>query len=147
MTGPTSTRWTHIALPCASVEASIQWYEAHTPLRLLDRRQDEEGAGAWLGHDDQPDHPFILVLIQKHANPSPGPRLAPFAHLGFEVPRREEVDAIAARARNEGYLVWEPVDHDPPVGYVCAISDPDGNLVEFSHDQGVYRAARERWGR
>ena len=33
-----------------------------------------------------------------------------------------------------------------PVGYVCALADPDGNLVEISHDQGVYAKAREVWG-
>ena len=34
----------------------------------------------------------------------------------------------------------------PPVGYICMLRDPDGNLVEFSWDQGVYAKAREHLG-
>ena len=33
-----------------------------------------------------------------------------------------------------------------PIGYICMLSDPDGNLVEFSYDQGVYEKVREVWG-
>jgi hypothetical protein len=33
-----------------------------------------------------------------------------------------------------------------PIGYICAATDPDGNVVEFSYDQGVYSAARATWG-
>jgi hypothetical protein len=34
----------------------------------------------------------------------------------------------------------------PPVGYICAITDPDGNVIEISHDQGVYAKVHEVWG-
>ena len=34
----------------------------------------------------------------------------------------------------------------PPIGYICMLTDPDGNLIEFSFDQGVYKKAREVWG-
>jgi hypothetical protein len=33
-----------------------------------------------------------------------------------------------------------------PIGYICMLEDPDGNLVEFSFDQGVYAKVREVWG-
>ena len=56
--GPTSR--------CASPTStpSIAWYEAFTPLTLLDRRQDDLGFGAWLGQPDSADRPFVLVLAQ-----------------------------------------------------------------------------------
>jgi len=63
--------------------------------------------------------------------------LTPFAHLGFDVDDPAEVDAIAERGRAAGCLHWEPADHPPPVGYLCALADPDGNVVEFSHGQGL----------
>jgi catechol 2,3-dioxygenase-like lactoylglutathione lyase family enzyme len=72
--------------------------------------------------------------------------LAPFAHLGIELPTRAAVDDIAARGRAEGCLAWEPEELGPPVGYVCALTDPDGNMVEFSFDQGVFAKVREVWG-
>ena len=57
------------------------------------------------------------------------------SHLGFAVAAREDVEAIAARAREEGCLFWEPQDLPPPVGYLCAVEDPDGYVIEFSHGQ------------
>ena len=48
--------------------------------------------------------------------------------------------------RADGCLEWEPAQWPPPVGYVCALADPDGNVVEFSYDQGVYAKAQEVWG-
>jgi predicted lactoylglutathione lyase len=72
--------------------------------------------------------------------------MAPFAHIGIEMTSRAEVDAIAERARVAGCLSWEPQQMPAPIGYICAATDPDGNVVEFSHDQGVYAAARATWG-
>jgi catechol 2,3-dioxygenase-like lactoylglutathione lyase family enzyme len=145
---PQGPRWTHIALPCHDIDASIEWYARHTPLKLLDRREDADGQGAWLAHDDQVDKPFVLVLASFNADHDKGPlpTMAPFAHIGIEVPTKEEVDRIAAEAEAEGCLHWPPTQLPPPVGYICAIKDPDGNVIEISFDQGVYAKAREVWG-
>lgn len=146
MSGPPVARWTHVALPAASIDASIAWYELHTPLRLLDRRADDAGESCWLCAPEATDRPFVLVLVSFNAVTGPRPTLAPFAHLGIELPSRLDVDEAAERARAEGCLSWEPQDLPDPVGYVCAVTDPDGNVIEFSHHQGVYDAVRERWG-
>jgi lactoylglutathione lyase len=145
---PTSPRWTHIALPSTDLEASIAWYERFTPLRLLDRRADADGQSAWLGHPDGGDRPFILVLVSFTAEQRNGPHpvMAPFAHIGIEMPTAAEVDEVAVRARAEGCLAWDPQWMPDPVGYICACTDPDGNMIEFSFDQGVYEKAREVWG-
>ena len=143
----TTPRWTHLALPCSDIDRSVDWYARFTPLVVLATREDEAGRNAWLCHKGQVDNPFVLVLAMFHRDAGrPQPVLGPFAHIGIEVPRRADVEEIAGRARAEGCLHWEPVDLPPPVGYTCAISDPDGNVVEFSHDQGVYAAVQARWG-
>jgi predicted lactoylglutathione lyase len=72
--------------------------------------------------------------------------MAPFAHIGIELTSREDVDEVADRGRAEGCLMWEPRQMPPPIGYICALTDPDGNVVEFSFDQGVYAKAQEVWG-
>ncbi len=72
--GPRSTRWTHIALPCTDIDRTIAWYEEFTPLQLLDRRADADGQGAWLGHPDQGDKPFILVLVSFFRDQDGGPQ-------------------------------------------------------------------------
>jgi lactoylglutathione lyase len=140
-------RWTHVALPSSDLDASIDWYGRYTPLVVLAEHADEAGRSVWLSHDGQAESPFVLVLVMFHRDAGRRqPMLAPFAHLGIEVPTRAEVDELADRARAEGCLVSEPLELGPPVGYVCALSDPDGNVVEMSYDQGVYAAAQDRWG-
>ena len=144
---PASPRWTHIALPCQDIDKTIAWYERYTPLKLLDRREDADGYGAWLAHDDQIDRPFVLVLVSFFRDQDKKqPTLAPFAHIGIELTSRAEIDAIAARGEAEGCLSWAPTEMPPPIGYICALKDPEGNVVEFSYDQGVYAKANEVWG-
>jgi lactoylglutathione lyase len=137
-----------VALPVADLDTSIAWYEDFTPLRLLDRRRDDQGESVWLGDPDLPSAPFVLVLVSFTAQRDTGPltTMAPFAHLGVELPDRAAVDDIAERARVRGCLVWEAQQMAEHIGYICAAHDPDGNVVEFSFDQGVYAAARARWG-
>jgi catechol 2,3-dioxygenase-like lactoylglutathione lyase family enzyme len=146
---PTIARFTHLALPCHDIDATIAWYEQFTPLRLLERREDSDGLGAWMGQPDMVDKPFIIVLVSFFGDQPKGPRptLTPFAHLGMELPTQAAVDDIAARGRTAGCLTWEPQQLPAPIGYVCALTDPDGNVVEFSYDQGVYEKVREVWGR
>ena len=148
---PPSARWTHIALRVRDIDETIAFYTAFTPLELLDKRSDEFGHGAWLGHPDAADKPFILVLAEFFPETDPfkdAPQevLAPFAHLGIELTSREEVDAIAARAEEAGCLGMPPTEMPPPIGYICMVRDPDGNMIEFSYDQGVYAKAHEVWG-
>jgi catechol 2,3-dioxygenase-like lactoylglutathione lyase family enzyme len=149
--GPTSARWTHVALRVADVGASIDWYTSHTPMELLAKRENEDGYGAWLGHSDQAERPFLLVLAQFFPGhdpfaPEPISTLAPFNHLGIELPTRGAVDAMAARGEASGSLAMPATQMPDPIGYICMLNDPDGNLVEFSYDQGVYETAREVWG-
>jgi lactoylglutathione lyase len=145
---PGSVRWTHIALPCTDMDRTIEWYETYTPLELLDRREDADGEGAWLGHPDQGDKPFILVLVSffRDQDKGPQPIMAPFAHIGIEMPSKEMVDEIAARGEQAGCLSWPPTQMPDPIGYICALTDPDGNVIEFSYDQGEYEKAQEVWG-
>ncbi|HRE02371.1 MAG TPA: VOC family protein [Ilumatobacteraceae bacterium] len=145
---PTAVRWTHIALPATDIEKTIEWYTTFTPLELLDRREDADGYGAWLGHPDQGDKPFILVLVSFFKDQDKGqqPIMAPFAHIGLEMPSKEAVDAIAEKGKEWGCLAWPPTQMPDPVGYICALTDPDGNMIEFSYDQGVYEKAQEVWG-
>ncbi|MCP3853965.1 MAG: VOC family protein [Actinomycetia bacterium] len=148
---PDTARWTHIALRVKDINATIDWYTDFTPMELLDRREDDMGYGAWLGMPGPTEHPFLLVVAQFFTETDPftdNPRavLAPFAHIGIEMPDRADVDAIAARGHQAGHLGMPPTMMPSPVGYICMLEDPDGNMVEFSWDQGVYSTVRERWG-
>lgn len=148
---PGRPTWTHIALRVRDIDASIAWYQQFTPLELLDQRQDDMGFGAWLGDPRTVDRPFVLVLAQflPATDPykdHPQEVLSPFAHLGIELPTRAALDEAAAAAEAAGCLAMAPNQMPPPIGYVCMLSDPDGNRIELSHDQGVYATARRVWG-
>jgi lactoylglutathione lyase len=147
---PSEPRWTHIALRVKDMDAMIAWYTEFTPLELIDRREDEQGYGGWLGMPGETNNPFILVLAQffEHSDPfagTPMATLAPFAHLGMELPTRESIDEIAARGEAAGCLAMPPTMMPAPIGYITMLRDPNGNMVEFSWDQGVYATLQDRW--
>jgi catechol 2,3-dioxygenase-like lactoylglutathione lyase family enzyme len=156
-------RFTHVALRVLDLVRSIEWYERYTPLRAVDRRRDPETDVAWLCHPEPTDHPFVVVLSSFETRGfdsgsfdsgsfdsgsfdtgtgAPRPQLGPFGHLGIELPSRDAVDAMAVLGRADGCLAREPPTQPTPVGYVCALTDPDGNVVEFSYDQGVHDSVR-----
>jgi len=143
--------WTHIALHCKDIDKMIAWYEDFTHFSLLYKEQDDNGYGAWLGDSSQKEHPFVLVLMQFHQGKDPfSPAmhhpLGPFAHIGIEMPEKRFVDEVAIKADKAGCLTMGPVKMPRRIGYICFVRDPEGNVVEFSFDQGVYTKAREVWG-
>ncbi len=140
-------RWTHVALPSGDLDRSIEFFTTLTPLVVVERFKDADGESVWLSNPGQVETPFVLVLVSFNRDAgSPQGLLTPFAHLGIEVPDRSDVDALAERARELGCLHWEPRDMPPPVGYICALKDPDGNVIEISHNQKVFSSVRTLWG-
>ncbi len=148
-------RLTHVALPSTDLDATIEFYTSLCNLVVVARNTDENGRGAWLSNDKQAKDPFVLVVAEflpevgARFGVHPGekaPILTPFAHIGIEMPHREDIDAIADKARAMGCLQWEPMDMAAHIGYICAVLDPDGNVVEFSHNQKVFSTVRELWG-
>jgi catechol 2,3-dioxygenase-like lactoylglutathione lyase family enzyme len=149
---PTRTTWSHIALHVNDIDKAIAWYLDYTHFNLLFREEDDDGIGAWLGDSRLVDQPFLLVLQQFREGhdpfaPRPHPPLGPFAHIGIEVPDKPMIDAIAAKAKTAGCLILGPVQMPKRIGYICFLRDPEGNMVEFSYDQGVFQKAREVWGK
>ena len=151
----TEARWTHIALPSCDLDAAIEFYTTMTPLVVVATHADDAGRNAWLSNDKQVDSPFVLVIAQfseeqgKRFNYVPGepiPTLAPFAHIGIEMPHKEDVDRAAELGAKMGRLRQGPQQRDAHVGYICSLFDPDGNVIEFSWDQKVYTNVRALWG-
>ena len=63
--------------------------------------------------------------------------LRSISHLGISLSTRDEVDHIAALAKEDGCLLVGPMYRNEVGGYICVVTDPDGNNVEFSVEQDL----------
>lgn len=147
MATPTSLL-THIALPVRDLAATLDFYAKYTTLAVIHERFDEETEmrTAWLANErdrttDQSAR-FVIVLIEgKLPTKITGDIeesygfLTSISHLGLSLDTREEVDEIAAMAKEEGCLLLGPMYRNEVVGYICIVTDPDGNNLEFSVEQ------------
>ena len=122
---------THIALQVRDIEASAAFYERYCGLRIVHERT-EAFRVVWLGWGEDPPQ-FVIVLLGQPYEINHQPE---YQHIGMAVDSRDDVDKIAARARADGLSVdWAPQDGGSIVGYFCGLTDPDGNVVEFSYGQ------------
>ncbi|MEO5724346.1 MAG: VOC family protein [Ilumatobacteraceae bacterium] len=150
----TTARWTHLALPVADIERSIEFYTTLTPLVVVARNSDGAGNGAWLSNPGESESPFVLVITEFYEDGrkrygfeegTPIPILRPFAHIGIELTSHDAVDEVAAKAREMGVLRWDPKEMAAHIGYICAVDDPDGNTIEFSFNQKVHETIQSLW--
>jgi lactoylglutathione lyase len=145
---PPASLLTHIALPVRDLERMLDFYARYTTLKVIHERLDEETGlrTAWLANErdiTEQGARFVIVLIEGSV-----PRavvgdeiqehygfLTSFSHLGLSLDSREDVDRVAALAKDEGCLVLGPMYRNEVVGYICLVRDPDGNNIEFSVEQ------------
>ena len=123
---------THIALHVAQLEPCIEFYQDYCQLEVIHRRKKMNTEVVWLAEQGKAQQ-FVLVLLQGGRQQQLGQD--DFSHLGFAVATKEQVDAIAAKAKMQQILVWPASQHPFPVGYYCGLIDPNGNYVEFSYGQ------------
>jgi lactoylglutathione lyase len=143
------TLLTHIALPVSNLDATLAFYAKYTTMEKIHERFDEEThmRSAWIANtEDKTDTSarFVIVIMEgKLPSQITGDIkeeywfLRSIAHLGISLNSREDVDRIAAMAKEDGNLVLGPIYRNPVVGYICLVRDPDGNNVEFSVEQDL----------
>lgn len=127
------TTITHCALHVADIDASIAFYDVFCGLKLVHEHGDDPASRTvWLAAEGQ-EKQFVIVLVPgggEHAQDAED-----MTHYGIAVAARADIDRIAERGREAGCLHWEPRELPHPVGYLCALKDPDGYIVEFSYGQ------------
>jgi catechol 2,3-dioxygenase-like lactoylglutathione lyase family enzyme len=134
--------FTHVALHVADAEACVAFYREVCGLRIVHERPAGELGGrvVWLAAPGQ-ERRFVLVLLP--GGPGAARRPGDLSHLGFAVERPEAVDEMAEAGRRRGCLMMEPVDEGYPAGRFVCLTDPDGNVVEFSYGQPLGPGAPE----
>jgi len=145
--GPPASLLTHIALPVRDLDATLAFYERYTTLVNIHERMDPQTGlrSVWLANQrDVTDAAarFVIVLIcGKLPTAVTGDIkeeygfLRSISHLGISLDSRDDVDRVAAMAKEEGCLLLGPMYRNEVVGYICIVTDPDGNNVEFSVEQ------------
>ena len=143
------TKLTHIALPVSNLDATLAFYAKYTTMEKIHERFDEEThmRSAWIANTEDKTETsarFVIVVMEgKLPTQITGDIkeeywfLRSIAHLGISLDSREDVDRIAAMAKEDGNLVLGPVYRNRVVGYICLVRDPDGNNVEFSVEQDL----------
>jgi catechol 2,3-dioxygenase-like lactoylglutathione lyase family enzyme len=124
--------FTHCALHVRDLGESIAFYRSYCGLEIVKEHGEGDGRAVWLASPGAEEN-FVLVLLG--GGPERAQDKDDMTHYGFGVPRREDIDRIAARAKEEGRLHWAPRDYAPPTGYLCGVRDPTGYIVEFSYGQ------------
>jgi catechol 2,3-dioxygenase-like lactoylglutathione lyase family enzyme len=124
---------THIALPVADIERSIEFYSTYAGMQVIHRRLDATTGVAVVWLSDR-TRPFAIVLIE---TTSVSPILSPLAHLGVGCRSREEMDKLCDKARETGILIGEPQDSGYPIGYWAFLRDPDSHTLELSYGQEI----------
>jgi catechol 2,3-dioxygenase-like lactoylglutathione lyase family enzyme len=124
---------THIALPVADVDQSIEFYATYAGMQVIHRRVDPATGVSvvWLSDFTRP---FAIVLIQTSLVQM---ILSPIAHLGVGCKSREDVDVLCAKAKQEGVLIQPQQDAGYPIGYWAFLRDPDGHTLELSYGQEI----------
>lgn len=145
---------THIALPVRDIDRTLEFYRRYTTLEVIHERHDPETnmRSAWLANAGDKTAggdgigvqaaTFVIVLIcgalpkqiTGDIEESYG-FLTSISHLGLSCDSRDDVDRIAAMAKEEGCLLLGPIYRNIVVGYICIVQDPDGNNLEFSVEQ------------
>jgi catechol 2,3-dioxygenase-like lactoylglutathione lyase family enzyme len=124
--------FTHCALHVCDLDKSIAFYQSYCGLEVVKEHGEGSGRSVWLASPGQEKN-LVLVLLGGGGSRVQGE--ADMTHYGFGVPARQDIDRIAERARKEGCLHWEPREYAPPTGYLCAVKDPSGYIIEFSYGQ------------
>jgi predicted lactoylglutathione lyase len=138
---------THIALPVRDLDATMAFFAKYTSLVNIHERHDADTGlrSVWLANsrDVTADGARFVVVLICGSLPTKITGdikeqygfLTSIAHLGISVESRDEVDRIAAMAKADGCLLLGPMYRNEVVGYICIVTDPDGNNVEFSVEQ------------
>jgi len=145
--GPPSSLLTHIALPVRDLDATLAFYERYTTLVNIHERMDPQTGlrSVWLANQRDITAGaarFVIVLIcGKLPTAVTGDIkeeygfLRSISHLGISLDTRDDVDRVAAMAKEDGCLLLGPMYRNEVVGHICIVTDPDGNNVEFSVEQ------------
>lgn len=117
----------HITIRVNDIERSEEFYGEVLGFELI-RKMGQSMAVYKIGEED------TLVIVEAETSYDPNSRDFRVDHFGFYLGSDEEVDEMASYLReNEVTILSGPANRKK--GRFVFASDPDGNLIEFFHEE------------
>jgi len=135
-----ASQLTHIALHVTDLDKSVAFYKEWCGMSEVERRDSPRSGSsvAWMACEDQEDS-FVIVLVDGADPDQIDSSKERMRHIGLSVASKDDVLKMSKKADDEGVLHWDYTEFAFPVGTLCAITDPDGHIVEFSFGQPLGR--------
>lgn len=116
----------HITIRVNRIDRSEEFYGKILGFELL-RKMGQSMAVYKIGDED------TLVIVEAETSYDPNSRDFRVDHIGFYLDNTEQVDEMASYLReNEVTILSGPANRKK--GRFVFASDPDGNLIEFFHE-------------
>lgn len=125
--------WHHILFKVKDADLSIHFYSEYLGMGAVSDQRDGDGKRwVWMRFSENPYAPLFVFTEETHLKSVPGAQ-AVLPTLSFRLTDLKPVEEISAKAKKDNCLV-EPAGYGGHIrGYFCVVSDPDGNLLEFSY--------------
>jgi len=121
----------HVALWTRNLDAQVQFWETVFAGRSNARYLSKNRPGFESHFITLTDGPTIELMALPELPDAPShPEYVGWAHIALNVGRKEDVDSMADRARQNGTLLSAPRLTGDGY-YEAVIADPDGNRIEL----------------
>ena len=125
--------WHHLLLKTRDADLSIRFYSEFLGMAaVLDQKDNDGCRWVWMRFSENPTAPFLVLKEAGGLQKAPAPQ-ADTPLLCFRLGDLKPVEEMGEKAKKEGCLVEGAHYGGHMKGYYCLVSDPDGNLLEFSY--------------
>lgn len=125
--------WHHVLFKVKDADHSIRFYSEYLGMNAVQDQRDSDGnRWVWLRFAENPYAPMFVLVEDTHLKTTHG-AVNSLQMFSFRLPDLKPVEEISAKAKTDNCLV-EPARYGGHMrGYFCLVSDPDGNMLEFSY--------------
>ncbi|HUO58727.1 MAG TPA: VOC family protein [bacterium] len=125
--------WHHVLFTVKDADDSIRFYSDYLGMAaVLDQRDADGKRWVWLRFTENPYAP-LFVLVEDTQSKKAFPSTSGLRAFSFRMSDLKPVEELSAKAKEENCLVEAAQYGGHMRGYYCVVSDPEGNLLEFSY--------------
>ena len=125
--------WHHVLFKVKDADQSIRFYSEYLGMgAVLDQKDGDGKRWVWMRFSENPYAPLLVFVEETQLKTTAGVAHS-LQHFSFRLTDMKPVEEISAKAK-AGNCLKEPANYGGHMkGYFCVVSDPDGNLLEFSY--------------